>query len=552
MPRKASRANGCRMQDFDFVIVGAGSAGCVLAARLSEDPRNRVCLIEAGPADQHPAIDVPFGVMHLFNHKVLNWRYKTVPQPHAAGREIYVPRGRVLGGSSTINGMVYTRGHPSDYDDWAALGNPGWSFQEVLPYFRRSENNEEHGASPYHGSGGPLNVKYLDEYNPLCEVLFRAAEDMQYRRTDDFCGPTHEGFGRRQATMKDGRRWSASHAFLRPALKRPNLTVITGALVRKLVMDDRRVTGVEYERDGNVEAVGATREVVLSAGVIGSPQILMLSGIGPAAELKALGIEPAHDLPGVGKNYQDHICTTVQYTSPTTVPYGISWRTLPWGAWSVLKYLLFRRGIFANNMLHAGGFVRTMPGLSRPDLQFIFMPVFRDAKGRMGIGHGFGLMPIVLRPESRGELKLATADPHDAPLIDPNFLSEGRDVDTLLRGLKIARRLLNARQFDPYRGEEANPGRDVESDSALVDYIRKTAFTAYHPVATCSMGQGPAAVVGADLKVHGIEGLRVADASIMPTLIGGNTNSAAIMVGEKASDLILGRPAPVPANVPVA
>ncbi|MBX3530084.1 MAG: choline dehydrogenase [Rhizobiaceae bacterium] len=539
------------MQEFDFVIVGAGSAGCVLAARLSEDPKNRVCLIEAGPADRHPAIGVPFGVMHLFTHKTLNWRFKTVPQKHAAGREIYVPRGRVLGGSSTINGMVYTRGHPSDYDDWAALGNAGWSFQEVLPYFRRSENNEEHGVSPYHGSGGPLNVKYLDMYNPLCEVLFEAAEDMQYRRTDDFCGPTHEGFGRRQATMKDGRRWSASHAFLRPALKRPNLTVITSALVRRLTVAGGRATGVEYERDGRVEQVKATRDVVLSAGVIGSPQILMLSGIGPAAELKALGIDVVRDLHGVGKNYQDHVCTTVQYTSPTTVPYGISWKTLPWGAWSILQYLLFRRGIFANNMLHAGGFIRTLPELERPDLQFIFMPVFRDARGRMGIGHGFGLMPIVLRPESRGELRLASTDPHDAPLIDPNFLSASSDVETLLRGLKIARRLLNAPQFDPYRGEEANPGRAVESDEALVAYIRDTAFTAYHPVATCSMGPGPEAVVRADLKVHGIDGLRVADASIMPTLIGGNTNSAAIMVGEKAADMILGRPAPVPANVPV-
>jgi choline dehydrogenase-like flavoprotein len=539
-------------REFDFVIVGAGSAGCVLANRLSENPSTRVCLLEAGPADRHPAIEVPFGVMHLFTHKRFNWRFKTVPQPHAANREVYVPRGRALGGSSTINGMVYTRGHPTDYDDWAALGNPGWSFQEVLPYFRRSENNEEHGASPYHGSGGPLNVKYLDMYSPLCEVLFQAAEDMQYRRTDDFCGPTHEGFGRRQATMKNGRRWSASHAFLRPVLTRPNLTVVTGALVRRLVMDGRRAVGVEYERDGKVQAARAAREVVLSAGVIGSPQILMLSGIGPAAELKGLGIQPLHDLPGVGRNYQDHICTTVQYTSPTTVPYGMSWRTIPWGMWSILEYLLFRRGVFANNMLHAGGFIRTRPDLSRPDLQLIFMPVFRDAKGRMGVGHGFGLMPIVLRPESRGELRLASADPRAAPLIDPNFLSDDRDVETLLAGLKIARRLLNAPQFDRYRGDEANPGRDVASDEAMIDYIRNTAFTAYHPVATCSMGPGPMAVVGADLKVHGIEGLRVADASIMPTLIGGNTNAPAIMVGEKASDMILGRTPPAAANVAVA
>ncbi len=535
------------MDEFDFVVVGAGSAGCVLANRLSEDAATRVCLIEAGPADRHPAIEVPFGVMHLFNHKTFNWRFKTVPQEHAAGREIYVPRGRVLGGSSTINGMVYTRGHPGDYDDWAALGNPGWSFREVLPYFRRSENNEEHGSSPYHGRGGPLNVKYLDMYSPLCETLFQAAEAMQFRRTDDFCGPTHEGFGRRQATMRNGRRWSASHAFLRPALKRPNLTVMTGALVRRLVMDGLRATGVEIERDGKVERVRAAREVVLAAGVIGSPQILMLSGIGPAAELKALGIEPVHNLPGVGRNYQDHVCTTVQYRSPTTVPYGLSWRTVPWGLWSVLQYLMFRRGLFANNMLHAGGFVRTLPELERPDLQLIFMPVFRDAKGRMGVGHGFGLMPIVLRPQSRGALRLASADPHDAPLIDPRFLSAPGDLETLLRGLKIARRLLGSPQFDPWRGEEANPGAGVQDDDALRDYIRATVFTAYHPVATCSMG--PAGVVDAELRVHGVEGLRVADASVMPTLIGGNTNAPAIMIGEKASDLILGKAPPAPADI---
>jgi len=540
------------MRRFDYIVIGAGSAGCAVAARLSEDPAVSVCLIEAGAKDTSPLISIPLGFMRLFDHKTLNWRFTTAPQTHAAGRTIPVPRGKVLGGSSSINGMVYTRGHPGDYDDWARLGNPGWSFREVLPYFRRSENNEDFPDSPYHGKGGPLNVKFLDSYNPLSEVLFEAAESLQYRRNADFCGATHEGFGRRQFTQIRGRRHSAARAFIAPALGRPNLTVLTDTPVRRIVIEEGRATGVEIGSAGGGETIAADREVVLSAGVIGSPQILMLSGIGEASQLAAHGIALKHHLPGVGKNYRDHIVGVVQYTSPTTVPYGLSWRTVPWAAWSVLQYALFRTGIFANAPGHSGGFIRTLPELTRPDVQFILIPAFRDRKGRTGIGHGFGLMTIVLRPESRGEVRLASADPAADPVIDPQFFSRPEDVDTMVRGLRIGRRLLSAPAFDPYRGVETDPGEAVTTEGEWQDFARRTASTGFHPVGTCKMGNDPEAVVDAQLRVHGVAGLRVADASIMPTLVGGNTNGPSIMIGEKAADMILGRPPLPPAAVRTA
>ena len=529
------------MWQFDYIVIGAGSAGCAVAGRLSEDPSVNVCLIEAGAQDTSPPINIPLGFMRLFDHKRLNWRYKTAPQEHASGRSIPVPRGKVLGGSSSINGMVYTRGHPSDYDDWARLGNPGWSFRDVLPYFRRSENNEDFPDSPYHGQGGPLNVKFLDSYNPLTEVLCEAAESLQYRRNADFCGETHEGFGRRQFTQLKGRRHSSAKAFIAPALGRPNLTVLTDTLVRRVVIEEGRATGVEIGKAGSVETLAAGKEVILSAGVIGSPQILMLSGIGDRGRLAAHGIALKHHLPGVGRNYRDHIASVVQYTSPTTVPYGLSWRTVPWAVWSVAQYALFRTGIFANAPGHSGGFIRTLPELTRPDVQFILIPAFRDRKGRTGIGHGFGLITIVLRPESRGEVRLASADPEADPVIDPQFFSAPEDVETLVRWLKIARRLINAPAFDPYRGAETDPGSAVRTDDQWRNFARDTAFTAYHPVGSCKMGNDAEAVVDAQLRVHGVAGLRVVDASIMPTLIGGNTNGPSIMIGEKAADMIRGR-----------
>lgn len=537
--------------DFDYIIVGAGSSGCVLANRLSADPAIRVCLVEAGKKDTSLFIQLPLGVARLFNHPVLNWRYKTTPQEHAGNREIYVPRGKVLGGSSSINGMIYTRGHPTDYDDWANMGNEGWSFRDVLPYFKRSEHNVDFPDSPYHGQGGELNVQFLDMYNPLCKVLFDAAEGMQYKVIDDFCGPTHEGFARRQVNMKNGKRHSTSAAFLKPIQNRKNLTVLTETLTRKVLLENGRATGIEIEQNGQISILRASREVALCGGVFGSPQLLMLSGIGDRKKLKAHGISLEHHLPAVGENLQEHISAAVQYSSPTTVPWGLSWKTVPWMAWQVGKYLVQKKGFFANNILHAGGFLKTDASLKRPDVQLILMPAHRDDKGRMGIGHGFSLIAIVLRPKSRGYVELASADPKDAPLINPRFFEQDEDVGTLVKGIRIAREMLGASPFDPYRGEELHPGEGVKSDDQLRDFARNNSVTVFHPVGTCRMGEGEGTVVGADLKVHGIKQLRVVDASISPTLIGGNTNSVAIMIAEKAADMMLGKSAPPPIDVAV-
>ncbi len=531
---------------FDYVIVGGGSAGCVLAARLSEDPGVRVCLIEAGPRDTHPLIHIPLGVTWLIRHKRLNWCYWSAPQQHVADRKIFLPRGRVLGGSSSINGTIYIRGHRSDYDDWAAWGNSGWSYAEVLPYFRKSENNEQFTASPYHGVGGPMNVSDCESYNPLTDMMLEAADSLQFPRTEDFNGREQEGFGRRQVTVRNGRRESTATAFLRDAGKRKNLTVICDALVSRVVFDGKRATGVEIIHAGERRQIEGRREVILSAGVFASPAILMRSGIGDGAELQRHGIETLHHAPQVGRNLQDHISSPVQYSTPTTIPYGISWRTLPWLASSVVNYALFRRGIFANTALHAGGFVRSKPGLDRPDIQFILMPAERTPDGRMGIGHGYGLIAILLRPKSSGTVTLAGPDPELAPVIDPAFYSEPDDLDDMVRGLRLARRLLEASAWAPLRGAEIRPGPAVQSEAALKDYIRASSQTCFHPVGTCAMGKDARHVVDAELRVRGIEGLRVVDASIIPRMIGGNTNAPVIMIAEKAADMIRDRP-PLPA-----
>jgi choline dehydrogenase-like flavoprotein len=538
-----SAANASQGDDvFDYVIVGGGSAGCVLAGRLSEDADVRVCLIEAGPPDRHPLIHIPLGVTWLIKHPRLNWCDWSTPQQHVAGRSVFLPRGRVLGGSSSINGSIYIRGHRADYDDWARWGNPGWSYAEVLPYFKKSENNEQFRDSPYHGTGGPLRVTDCESYNPLVDTMLEAADSLQLPRTEDFNGAEQEGFGRRQVTLRDGRRESAATAFLRDAKARKNLTVICDALVSRIVFEGRRATQVEFVQGGVARVVTARREIVLAAGVFASPAILMRSGIGDGAELRKFGIDMVHHAPLVGRNLQDHISSPVQYSTPTTVPYGLSWRTFPWMVWNVARYAMFRDGLFANTILHAGGFVRSRPGLDRPDIQFILMPAERTPEGRMGIGHGYGLIAILLRPKSSGTVRIAGPDPHLAPVIDPAFYSEADDIDDMIRGLRLARRILEAPAWKSVRGAEIRPGPQVQSDEGLKDYIRSSSNTCFHPVGTCRMGKDFHDVVDAELRVRGVEGLRVVDASIMPRMIGGNTNAPVIMIAEKAADMIRGRP----------
>lgn len=538
---------------FDYIILGAGTAGCVLAGRLTEDPSIRVCLVEAGPRDSSWKIHVPAAVGSLLFHKRLGWGYKTAPQANLNGRQVFLPRGRVLGGSSSTNGMVYYRGHPTDYDDWAAAGNPGWSYREVLPYFRRSENNENWPDSPYHGVGGPMNVMDLKQYNPLIGPFLEACDSLQLPRCRDFNGANPEGVGPRQATIRNGRRESEATAYLRPAEHRENLKIITGALVRRVLLEGRRATGAEIEIDGHAVALTARRETVLCGGAFGSPAILMRSGIGPAERLRSLGIAVAHDLPAVGANLHDHLSTAIERRTESPDSYGLSLRALPRGIWNVLEYLVARRGPIAGNVFEATGFLRTLSTLARPDVQLVFMPAVRNPSGfPIPIGHGYCINTVNLYPKSRGSVTLADADPHSPPVIDPNLLGDPEDYGPLVRGMRLARRILAAPAFERYQAREILPGPAVEDEEAIKDYIRRTATTVHHPCSTCRMGGDEASVVDPELRVRGIAGLRVADASIFPSVVGGNTNAAVVMIGEKATDLLLGRPAPPPAILPAA
>ena len=542
---------GADAEPFDYIVVGAGTAGCVLAARLSEDADVRVALIEAGPTDRNPYIHIPAAVAAAMFHPAIGWGYATEPQPELNNRRIPMPRGRVIGGSGAINGMAYNRGHPRDYDDWAAAGNAGWSYREVLPYFIRSENNEAWRGSPYHGVGGPMNVTEIERPNPLNRAFLAALASLQYRESPDFNGPDPEGYGLRQATIRSGRRESTATAYLRPALARKNLTVITEALVTGVAIEDGRAGGVNIERGGQALRLTARREVVLCGGAIGSPQILQLSGVGDGAALTAAGVAVRHHLPEVGANLQDHLASSVQMTTDDTQSYGVSWPTVPRGAWTLLQYALFRRGPLASNVFESTAFLRSDPGLDRPDLQFAFQPARRNPTPfPIPIGHGYALSQVLLYPRSRGSVALAGPDPRAAPLIDPRLLSAPEDILPLLRGVRMARAMFAAPAFGGYRATEVAPGPDITGEEALVDYIRRTASTVHHPAGTCRMGADAASVVDPQLRVRGIAGLRIADASVFPRLVGGNTNAPVVMVAEKAADLIRGRPAPPPADVP--
>jgi choline dehydrogenase len=538
---------------FDYVVVGAGTAGCVLASRLSEDPNVRVALTEAGPMDRHLFIHIPATVGAAIGRPHLNWRFTTVPQQHLAGRSIPIPRGHVVGGSGSINGMVYFRGHPGDFDDWSAAGNPGWSYREVLPYFLRSESNPSYPNSVFHGQGGPMNVMHIRRPNPMTPAFLEAMRSLGYKRNDDFNGISPEGYGPRQGTILNGRRVSTATAYLRPAMNRPNLTVLTNTRVAEVRIENRRAVGVTVLGSEGRRQLTARREVIVAAGAVLSPQLLRLSGIGDQAELRNAGIEVKHHLPGVGANYHDHLAIAVLMEMKNTQSYGISWRAAPRGVVNLFQYALFRSGPLASNVFEATGFVRTLPELERPDIQVVFQAARRNPHSfPFPLGHGFAISIVGLYPRSRGRVRLASNDPTAAPLVDPQLLSHPDDVAAMLRGLKIGRQVTRAASFAPYRAVEVQPGAAVADDAGLIEYIRRAASTVHHPCGSCRMGPDENSVVDGSLRVRGIEALRIADASIFPSVVGGNTNAAVVMIAEKAADMIRGIAAPRPIDLPLA
>lgn len=524
-------------QSYDYLIVGAGSAGCVLANRLSADPQVRVCLLEAGGSDASPRVQVPAGTISLYKSRVFSWNFFSTPQKELNNRRLHTPRGKALGGSSSMNSMIYIRGDASDYDRWAELGCTGWGWHDVLPLFKKSERNLLGQSPALHGTQGELVVDRARDPNPLSRLFVSAAEKLGIRRNDDFNGGELEGCGIYNLTQKDAKRLSSYRAFVAPIRERSNLTVLTGCEVDSLIVDGQRVSGVALRVDGESLRLGCRCEVILCAGALGSPQILLNSGIGPRAELEAAGVPVVHELPGVGKNLQEHLdgLITVRSASPLTL--GFSWGALASVVAAPFKYLLQKKGWLTTNYVEAGGFARTPLATDLPDVQFHFVPGYRSHRGRLfEWGHGYAVHTCVLRPKSIGELRLNAQRELE---IDFNFLADMDDARVLIEGLKLARRILAERGFDGLRGKEMLPGAEVQTDAQLLAYIREHGATVFHPVGTCKMGVDALSVVNPQLQVIGLEGLRVADASIMPTLISGNTNAPCIMIGEKAAELIL-------------
>jgi choline dehydrogenase len=528
-----------RADTFDYIIVGAGSAGCVLANRLTASGRHRVMLLEAGGHDRHLWIHIPLGYGKLFADPRVNWLYSTEPEPELHNRQVIQPRGKVLGGSSSINGLLYLRGQPEDYDHWRQLGNTGWSFDDVLPYFRKAEH-QERGEDTLHGVGGPLAVSNVCEPHTLCEAFIEAAQQAGFPRNDDFNGPTQEGAGYFQLTAKNGRRWSTARGYLREARRRGNLKVVTNALASRILFEGRRAVGVEYRRDGSTLVARAAGEVILAGGAFNSPQLMQLSGVGPAKLLRSHGLDVVADMAGVGEDLQDHLQVRMQYrcTEPITMNDVVN--SFRHHVQAGLRYALFRKGLLAIGAGYAGGFFRSSEQAATPDVQVHFIIFSGETSGAaLHPFPGFIASVCQLRPESRGFVRIKSADPTQAPAIQPSYLTSAFDRDVVVAGLKLLRRIMTQPAMTHYIAEERKPGPQVTSDVDLLEFARSAATTVFHPTSTCRMGPDATAVVDERLRVRGIGGLRVVDASIMPTVVSGNTNAAVVMIAEKGADMIL-------------